>query len=556
MSIVGTLRDSGRAVLANRQLRRVVGTWGLWIAGEWAFLVLLSVTAFDRGGATAVAVIGVMRMVPGALLAPLLSLAADRLPRVYVLVAVLVSWTVLVALVPLALRVESLAPLYLVVAAASLTSTLLRPAINALVPCVVDRAEELTVANSTYSLMEAGGTLVGPSLATLLLTSTGLTARYLLTAVIFGIAALLGVGIHTDFKPAERVAGAGWQRLVEPLVGFGALVRPSRMRVVFAVFMMQSATRGLMNVLIVAAAVSLLHSGLSSTGALFAAMGAGGLVGAALTMAGAGFSPVLPFVVGTSLWGLPFILIALHPGLAVTWTALAFIGIGNAIGDVYGLTLVHRLIPDHLLGRAFGAFWGTAAATCALGSLLAPSLIRWFGLRDAILAVGVTMLSVSLLSWFSVRGIGTDLAVDEHDVDVLRHCRLLAPLTRVAIEQLARHVQHVDVPAGSAVVSEGQVGETFYVVEEGELEASVCGDPVGHLAEGSCFGEIAALNHAPRMATVTALSPCRLLALDGQDFVLAITGHGPAEQATRELVSERLRGAVQEAQAVASGLTQ
>jgi MFS family permease len=542
--VTAVLRASSRVVIANRQLSRITGTWGLWITGEWAFLVLLSVTAFDRGGTRAVAAVGVVRTIPGALAAPALSLAADRLSRVHVLVGVLLSWTAFVALVPAALLADSLAPMYVIVGAASITSTLLRPAINALIPQVVDRPDELAAANSAYSLLEAAGSLIGPLLAGLLVSTAASTTRYVITAAVFGAAALLGAGVRTDFKPPERVRGVGWRRVLEPLRGFPALVGPRRLRVVFGVCMAQSATRGLLNVLVVAAAVSLLHSGLSSTGPLFAAIGAGGLLGAVLTMAGTGLRPALPFVVGMSLWGLPFVLIAAHPSIPVTWVALAIIGIGNAIGDVYGLTLVHRLIPDHLLGRAFGAFWGTAAATCALGSVAALGLIDWLGLRSAILVVGLTMLSISLVSWFSVRHIETDLAVDQHRVDVLRRCALFAPLTRVAIEQLARHAHPLDVANGAAVVEEGQLGETFYIIDAGELEATVHGEHVRNLDEGDCFGEIAALNHTTRTATVTALAQSRLLAVDGRDFVLAITGHGPAEQSAREMVSERIaRGA-------------
>jgi MFS family permease len=534
------LRDGGRLVVRNRQLTRVTGTWGLWITGEWAVLVLLSVTAFDRGGTAAVATVGVVRLVPGAALTPLLSVLADRASRVRVLCGVLVSWAVLISLVPVALHVGSLLPMYGVVVVASLTSTLLRPAVNALVPQVIDRPEDLAVANSTYSLVEAAGSLLGPLLSGALVSTLGTTPRYLVVAAVFAVAALLGATIRTDFRPAERAAGSRWHRLLEPLAGFPALFGPRRLRIVFAIFLAQSMTRGLLNVFVVTAAVSLLHSGLSSTGALFSGMGAGGLLGAVLTMAGARWRPGLPFVVGMALWGLPLIAIGAQPHAAVTWAALAVVGIGNALGDVYGLTLVHRLVPDHLLGRAFGAFWGAALGFCALGSAVAPALIDWLGLRWAIIAVGIVMAALPLAAWFAIRNIAVDLAVDEHDLAVLGRCVLLAPLTRVALEQLARHAHHVDVAAGSVVVREGTVGDTFYVIADGQLEASVQGQDVRDLAPADCFGEIAALNHTPRTATVVARTTARLLALDGADFVHAVTGHRPASYAAEGLVRERI----------------
>jgi MFS family permease len=534
------LRDSGRAVLANTRLRRVAETWGLWVIGEWAFLVLLSVSAYDRGGTTAVAVVGAVRMIPGAVAAPLLSLAADRMSRVRLLVAILLSWMVLVAAVPAGLLSDSLLPLYVLVGAASVTSTLLRPAINALIPQVVDRPDELTAGNSTYSTVEATGSLVGPLLGGALVATVGTTAQYLTVAAIFGLAAAISATIRTEFKPADHPGRAGWRRVLEPLAGFPALVGPPRLRTVFIVVMAQTTTRGLLNVLVVAIAVSLPGTDLSSTGLFFAALGAGGVIGGVVTLVGGGWRPGLPFVLGMSMWGFPLIVIAAHPTPVVAWLALAAVGLGNALGDVYGFTLMHRLIPDHLLGRAFGAFWGTASATQALGAVIAAPLISGLGLRGTILAVGIVMALVPLLSWFSVRRVDADLRVDEHDVNVLHRCRLLAPLTRVALEQLSRRAISRTIPTGSIVIEQGKTGETFFVVDYGELDAHVDGTTVRRLGPGDCFGEIAALNHTPRTATVIARQPCRLLTLDGADFVFAVTGHRPAERAAMSMARERL----------------
>jgi MFS family permease len=545
-ALQAVLRDTGRAVLANRRLRRVAETWGLWVVGEWAFLVLLSVTAYDRGGTTAVAVVGAVRMVPAAVAAPLLSLAADRMSRVHVLVAILLSWMLLVAAVPAGLLPDSLLPMYLLVGAASVTSTLLRPAINALIPQVVDRPDELTAGNSTYSIVEAAGSLVGPLIAGALVATAGTTARYLTVAVIFGLAAGISATIRTEFKPADHQDRSGWRRVLEPLAGFPALVGPPRLRSVFIVFMAQSTTRGLLNVLVVALAVSLPGTDLSSTGLFFAALGAGGVVGGVITFVGTGWRPGLPFVIGMSMWGLPLIVIAAHPTPIVAWLAIAAVGLGNALGDVYGFTLVHRLIPDHLLGRAFGAFWGTASAAQALGAAIAAPLIAGLGLRATLLTVGIVMALIPLLSWYSVRRINADLRVDEREVAVLRRCTLLAPLTRVALEQLSRRAIARTVATGSVVIEQGTTGEAFFVVDSGELDARVDGATVRRLGPGDCFGEIAALNHTPRTATVVARQACRLLTLDGTDFVLAVTGHRPAERAALDMARERIerRGTV------------
>jgi MFS family permease len=83
--------------------------------------------------------------------------------------------------------------------------------------------------------------------------------------------------------------------------------------------------------------------------------------------------------------------------------ALAGLGLGNAVEDVAGLTLLHRLIPEHRLGRAFGVFWGVASASVAAGSLGAPALIAVFGVRGAMAVSGAALVLLVLGLWGQVR---------------------------------------------------------------------------------------------------------------------------------------------------------
>src|SRR5215208_831083 len=72
----------------NDNLRRAqLSYFAAWTA-EWAFTVALGIVAYRDGGATALGLVGLLRMVPSALLAPLLSPLADRGRRERVLIAV------------------------------------------------------------------------------------------------------------------------------------------------------------------------------------------------------------------------------------------------------------------------------------------------------------------------------------------------------------------------------------------------------------------------------------------------------------------------------------
>src|SRR5579872_6385468 len=71
--------------LRSPKLRRAQAAFGLIWAGEWAGTVAIGVVAFRHGGAAAVGVVSVARMVPAAIVAPFAEIIADRVRRKLVL---------------------------------------------------------------------------------------------------------------------------------------------------------------------------------------------------------------------------------------------------------------------------------------------------------------------------------------------------------------------------------------------------------------------------------------------------------------------------------------
>src|SRR5919109_3201824 len=78
--------QSLRDVVASPALRRLQLAWVGSILGGWAYLVALGVYAYGQGGAGAVGLVGLIRFLPGAIVAPFAATLVDRFSRVAVMV--------------------------------------------------------------------------------------------------------------------------------------------------------------------------------------------------------------------------------------------------------------------------------------------------------------------------------------------------------------------------------------------------------------------------------------------------------------------------------------
>jgi CRP/FNR family transcriptional regulator, cyclic AMP receptor protein len=86
------------------------------------------------------------------------------------------------------------------------------------------------------------------------------------------------------------------------------------------------------------------------------------------------------------------------------------------------------------------------------------------------------------------------------------------------LEQIAAMAQSRSVDAGTQVTVEGDPGTEFFVIVEGDAVATVEGDEVGRIGAGGFFGEMALIDGAERVATVTAANPMELLVFGRHEF--------------------------------------
>jgi MFS family permease len=525
-----------REVLRNENLRRVELAWGAAIAAEWAHFVAFGIFAYAEGGAVAVGIAGVVRMLPAAIAAPFAASLGDRFRRERFLLAnALVGCAALVASTA-AFIAGSVVLVFAFAAVVGLATTLFRPALQALLPSLARTPEELIASNGATSTLEGLGTLVGPLVAGVLVSLMDVGLAFAVGALAFLVAAALLAGVKVEGRIRVAAAGESTVRLL--LGGFRAVARRPKPRLVIGLVLAQTFVRGCLNVLIVVAAFRVLDAGAGAVGYMTAAIGVGGLIGAvgAVTLEPRRLAKTFGFAL--VFWGLPIVLLAPWPELAVALVALAVVGAANSVEDVAMFTLIQRIVPDELLTRVLGVLWGLAMGGVALGSIAAPALVSAIGPRAAFVAVGAILPLLTLLTWRRLVEIDRS-AAPATELALIAGEPMFAPLPLAAKEHMAASLVPVAVPAGKILITAGDPGDRFYIVDEGEFEISASGLHA-RAHEGDHFGEIALLRDIARTATVTAVVDSKVWALERDDFLAAVTGHPGVRAAGEALVEERL----------------
>jgi MFS family permease len=527
--------------LRNPNLRRAQAAFGFMWAGEWAATVAVGVIAFRHGGAAAVGLVGVARMIPAALVAPLAATIADRARRERVLAWVgVVRALSLGAAGAVSAAGGPVAVVYGAIVIATVAQTLFRPAHSALLPSLCMTPAELTSANVVRGLLDSVATLIGPLSAALLLAVSGPAAVLVAAAVASWLAAMLAVAVRYEAPPrlsAMRVTA----RLGQAVEGLRTIATDRSLTLLTALTALQTFTRGALTVFSVVLAIKLLGIGAAGVGVLTAAVGAGAIVGslaAALLVGRGGLARW--FGAGVGMWGAPLAVIGVLAHLPAAIVLLAIVGVGNALVDVGVFTLIGRLADDAVLARVFAAWEGIITLGVAAGALVAPVLIAAMGVRAAMVSVGALAPAAVLACWPALRALDDRVRVRDVDVALLQRIPMLRPLPEATIEQLAARLRCADLPAGAFVFEQGDGGDDFYVIERGCADVVRDGLPIRSLGPGDGFGEIALIRDGRRTAGVHATTALTVRLLNRTAFVAAVAGYAPSTRVLYTVIDSHL----------------
>jgi MFS family permease len=528
-------------VFRNREMRLLQLAWCAESLATWSFAIALGVYAFDAAGATAVGIAGLARLLPGALAAPFGGLIGDRFSRRVVLVISALGNAALLGVATAAAAAD--APTAVVFVLAGLSTVAISPYVpadGALMPFVAGTPQELSAANVAHSLGDNLGFLVAGVAGGVLLATASPQAVFGMAAIAGLITALLLARLTPDARPAYASETSG-TILAEMARGARSLLADPRLRLVGTGLSLLVFFEGAADVLAVIVALDLLGLGQGAVGYLNAAWGIGALLsGAALAVLLSRGQLAVGLVLGCLIAGASLALPGVWVVAAAGYIAWVGMGFGYTLVEVVARTLMQRLGSDETLARALAFLETSRFAAMALGSVAVPVLIALFGVRGTLIVVGLILTAFALARWSALRALEIGAPVHEEHFRLLREHPIFAPLPIDTLERLSHDLVTVTPARGEAVVTQGEPGERFYLIAAGEVEVLVNGVLRSTQGEGECFGEIALLRNVPRTASVSALEGCRLLALDRDHFISAVTGHRRSGEAAASVVEDRL----------------
>lgn len=103
-------------------------------------------------------------------------------------------------------------------------------------------------------------------------------------------------------------------------------------------------------------------------------------------------------------------------------------------------------------------------------------------------------------------------------LDHLAKIPMFSAVPKKDLKTLSRCADEVDLEEGYSLIKEGRIGREFFLIIDGKARVSRNGRKVADLGPGDHFGELALLDNAPRNASVTALTPLKVVVMERRAF--------------------------------------
>lgn len=550
----GTAFGAGRR---NRELQRYVVSHFLSVIAEWAALIGLLVFTFDRAGPRAAGLASLTALAPYLFLSAATARSAQTRPPAAVRICALLAQVVGYGTAGVCALADGPPVVAVVGAALAFTGvTAMRPTGAVLLPSWARSSRELTATNVWVGHCQSASVLLGPLMATGLLTVGGGGA------VLLGCAALVAASAAISVVDVRRGPLAGKPRtqdcesendlrasrgilrrvvhvLGQPFAGVALVVRLPGAAGVLAAASGQFVMVGAFDIILVAMAREQAGLGKGGAGILSACFGAGAFLSMLVAGRVARRSRLAPMMLMLLvLMSVVCLVFGLAVGVVAALVALPILGASRSLLDLMSRVLLQRSAPPSALADVFGALEAACGFGLLAGSLMVQLLIASWGVSAALYGVAAVFAILALALIRPLRTVDDQADVPVVAMSLLRRMPLFASLPEFALEAVARSAVEMPVVAGEVVIRQGDEGDRFYAVADGAFDVVRSGVSVHTAERGSNFGEVALLANVPRTATVTAKRAGHLLAIEREPFLLAVTGYEPSNVVARAVVNE------------------
>ena len=280
---------------------------------------------------------------------------------------------------------------------------------NAMVPTMVRRSE-VSTANAMFQALFQLGAVAGPAAAGLLLAGAGIRFVYWLDVASFGVS-VLAVFLISAQPPAGDGHRPGLRSIAE---GFRFVRGRQAIQGAYLIDI-NAMVFGMPRALFPALATTVFGGGASTVGFLYAAPGAGALIGALTT---GWVSRVrrqgLAVIIAVIAWGLAITGFGLVSWLPAALALLAVAGWADVISAVFRNTIIQLAVTDALRGRLSGLQMAVVAGGPRVGDFEAGTVATAFGATTSVVSGGLACIAGALVLARVLPGFRRQRAADGH----------------------------------------------------------------------------------------------------------------------------------------------
>ena len=388
--------------------------------GSQLTLVAVSFQAYSLTHSTlVVGLIGVAQLFPllaGALWGGTLADAMDR-KKVLVMTQFAMAAAVGGLVVNAAMTHPAVWPLFVCSGAGAGFQGVDWPARRAALPMLVAEGD-VTAAIALQTSIQQLALVAGPALAGVLIATIGLSAVYGIDVATYGVALVAAL-----LLPALVPQGGGTPMGVRSMTEGFRHLRGQKLLSATYLIDLNAMIFGMPRAVFPALGAGLFGGGAGVVGLLYAAPGAGSLVGSLFT----GWCSRVrhqgrAIAVCVTIWGATIALFGIVPVLWIGLTLLALAGAADVISAVFRQAVQQRAVPEHLQGRLSGTFFAVVAGGPRLGdaetglaaAIGGPQFAVWSGGLACVIGVGVLLWRVPEL-WQDAGGAGPRSGVADQE---------------------------------------------------------------------------------------------------------------------------------------------